>query len=426
MANPVRQSNGRWRYQPIGPDGSRLSIRWDGVSDRQAAEIAGHIDELIVARSAGVSVPPRTVHWLNDIGPRMHDTLAESGLVDARRSSTLAALFDEVIATSSNEPSTITRQKSARSRLVEFFGPDRDLASIGHEDARAWHRWMLRERRLAEATVARDVGIARQFFSEAEQRGLIEKNPFRGLSSVVRPDHERQRFITPEDIAAVLDACPSAEWRALVTLARFGGLRVPSEICGMRWADVLWDKDRFLVRSPKTRRHRDGGRRHVPLYPEVRSVLVELFDLAEPGAERVFTMDLRSGINLRKPFQAIITRAGIKPWPKLWQNLRSSRQTELAHRFPSHLVCAWMGNSERVADLHYLQVTETDFRAAAGADPACTAGAPAGAASRRRGLQGVPDPAFLTQEAASGRTEPPESGRYRTRTCDPQCVILVR
>ena len=41
----------------------------------------------------------------------------------------------------------------------------------------------------------------------------------------------------------------------------------------------------------------------------------------------------------------------------MFHNLRSTRQTELAERYPIHVVCAWMGNSRAVAQEHYLQVT---------------------------------------------------------------------
>ena len=57
----------------------------------------------------------------------------------------------------------------------------------------------------------------------------------------------------------------------------------------------------------------------------------------------------------------IIRRAGLDPWPKLWQNLRASRQTELEEQFPSHVVCQWMGNSQQVARKHYLQVTDEHY-----------------------------------------------------------------
>ena len=51
----------------------------------------------------------------------------------------------------------------------------------------------------------------------------------------------------------------------------------------------------------------------------------------------------------------------MQPWPKLFQNLRSTRETELADDFPMHVVCQWIGNSQPIAAKHYLQVTEDHF-----------------------------------------------------------------
>ena len=34
----------------------------------------------------------------------------------------------------------------------------------------------------------------------------------------------------------------------------------------------------------------------------------------------------------------IIRRAGLTPWPKPFQNLRSTRETELAETYPLHVV----------------------------------------------------------------------------------------
>jgi hypothetical protein len=60
----------------------------------------------------------------------------------------------------------------------------------------------------------------------------------------------------------------------------------------------------------------------------------------------------------------IIKRAGMKPWPKPFQNLRSTRETELMEKFPAHVVCGWIGNSEAIALKHYLQVTDDHFERA--------------------------------------------------------------
>jgi hypothetical protein len=42
-------------------------------------------------------------------------------------------------------------------------------------------------------------------------------------------------------------------------------------------------------------------------------------------------------VNLRTQFERIVKHAGLKKWPRLFHNLRSSRQTELAETFPSHV-----------------------------------------------------------------------------------------
>ncbi|HLQ44384.1 MAG TPA: hypothetical protein VK137_06635, partial [Planctomycetaceae bacterium] len=103
----------------------------------------------------------------------------------------------------------------------------------------------------------------------------------------------------------------------------------------------------------------------VPLFPELRPLLDVAFDRATEGAEFVVTRYRDGNANLRTQLLRIIRRAGLTAWPKLFQNLRSTRETELAESFPIHVVTAWMGNSQLVATKHYLQVTDDHFAKAA-------------------------------------------------------------
>ena len=50
--------------------------------------------------------------------------------------------------------------------------------------------------------------------------------------------------------------------------------------------------------------------------------------LAGCAAPKVHT-ERDSAVNLRTQFCRIIRRAGFAPWPKLWHNLRASRESEL-------------------------------------------------------------------------------------------------
>jgi hypothetical protein len=79
----------------------------------------------------------------------------------------------------------------------------------------------------------------------------------------------------------------------LVALSRYGGLRCPSEHLALTWADVDWERQRFLVRSSKT------GERWVPLFPELLPHLEAAFDRAEPGAVYVIAQHRNTNMNLR-------------------------------------------------------------------------------------------------------------------------------
>ena len=155
-------------------------------------------------------------------------------------------------------------------------------------------------------------------------------------------------------------------------MSRFGGLRCPSEHLALTWGDVDFEGGRVVVRSPKTEHYDGKETRIIPLFPELRPYLQAAYDelLADfdPKLQRlseqpVITRSRKrdSNSNLRTHLNRIITKAGVKPWPKLFQNLRSKRQTELEERFPTHVVCALMGNSPRVAAKHYLQMTDEHF-----------------------------------------------------------------
>jgi len=54
-------------------------------------------------------------------------------------------------------------------------------------------------------------------------------------------------------------------------------------------------------------------------------------------------------------------REGDPATPRLFQNLRSSREAELAELFPLPVVTGWLGNSPKVALRHYLQITDAHF-----------------------------------------------------------------
>lgn len=311
----------------------------------------------------------------------MADKLARVGLLPKRAAQESVTLGEQLARYISKrtdvKPSTAQRWRHTQRCLLAFFGTDRLLASITAGDARDWERWLktgdAREHRYAESTaddglalntVRKRVGDAKQFFEDAVQRELLTRNPFAGLKGTVGSNRSRDYFLTREDTTKIIEACPDAQWRLIVALARYGGVRTPSEMLSIRLQDVDWERERSRVESPKTEHHEGKECRVIPIFPELRPYLEAVWEDAEPGTEFLITRYRSVEQNLRTTFQKIIRRAGLKPWPKPFQNLRSSRATELANEYPAHVAAAWLGHSTVVASKHYWQVTEADYERA--------------------------------------------------------------
>lgn len=84
----------------------------------------------------------------------------------------------------------------------------------------------------------------------------------------------------------------------------------------------------------------------------------------ERAKAHVITRYRDANSNLRTQLERIIGKAKLKPWPKLFQNLRATRATELAAEFPAHVAAEWLGHSTMVAQKHYWRVTDADFEKA--------------------------------------------------------------
>ncbi len=369
MASIGTDPNGHRRVLFVAADGSRKTVRLGKVSQRTAEQAQTHVEELLSASINRHPIARQTALWLAEIGPRLHDRLARAGLVAPRAAiegTKLAGFIDSYIAGRvDTKPRTIVNLNQARKALVRHFGADKPLAAITPGDADAFRLAML-GKGLADNTVRRMCGRARQFFRAAIRLELVHRNPFDGIKCAVGANAERLYFVTQQEAAKVLDACPDAEWRLIFALSRYAGMRCPSEHRALRWGDVDWEHNRMTVRSPKTEHYVGKASRLVPIFPELRPYLLEAFEQAAPGTEYVIARCRDGSVNLRTQLERIIKRAALKPWPKLFHNLRATRETELAEDFPLHVVCSWIGNSQPIAAKHYLQVTDEHFERAIG------------------------------------------------------------
>ena len=90
----------------------------------------------------------------------------------------------------------------------------------------------------AQATVSGHIKRIKKALALAVKRGLIHSSAFSEVIAGKQTNENRKHFVSREVIGIVIDACPNADWRLLVALARFGGLRNSSETMALEWKDV--------------------------------------------------------------------------------------------------------------------------------------------------------------------------------------------
>jgi integrase len=368
MASISTDPTGRSRVVFTAADGRRKAISLGGESPRDVERIKAKVEALNAAARSGFAPDEESAAWLRKIGPRLYAKLVKVGLAKPRTAArsncpTIGDYLDAYIAARGDvSQGTRTSWGVIGARVFAFFGRDRRLEQVAAGDADRFADWLRTE--YAPATAAKTIKVARQMFRRAVRDRLIAENPFDDLKAGNERNRERAFFVTRETTQRVIDACPDAEWRLIVALARFGGLRTPSETLSLTWSDVVWGQDRFRVHSPKTR-HQGKGERLTPLFPELRRYFEEAFEQAEPGAVHVITRYRDTNANLRTQLLRILAKAGVEPWERLFQNLRASRVTELADGYPLRVVTDWCGNSPNVAHDHYLSTVEEHFQRAA-------------------------------------------------------------
>ena len=188
---------------------------------------------------------------------------------------------------------------------------------------------------------------------------LISQNPFAELKATIQANKTRFFYVDQATIDRVIETAGDTEWKLIFALARFGGLRCPSEILELKWTDIDWAEEEMIVRSDKTEHHTGQDQRIVPIFSDLLPILRDAWELLEEqGSEYVISRYRDSNANLRTHAHRIIKRAGFTPWPKTFQNLRSSLATDLVQYEALHVVAQWTGHTVETMRKFYLQVTK--------------------------------------------------------------------
>ncbi len=343
----------------IGLSGRRQRLRLGKVTHDMALEYKRRVEKLLAAKRLNQTPDQDTIHWLSGLPFDVRTKLAKlmlCSLPDDQAQNTSFGAFCETYKSRKKveiKPSSYLRLNQAIERMKLYFAPNLMMDQFTPALAKDWRTKLLKDG-LSDASIRTNIRYAKAVFKDAIERDMLTKNPFRYLaSSAVAAD--RTRYVTPEETTRLINATDDHNWKCLIGLARYAGLRVPSESHVVKWADIDWESRRLSVFGQKTNTHRV-----VPLMPE----MLELLKNASQGLSKTKLkgpiVDLTQH-NRHRQFPKIIEKAGMEPWPDLFQTLRRSCETHMSTMAPQHAVSAWIGHSEEVSRRHYLQMTDGFF-----------------------------------------------------------------
>lgn len=378
MATVSTDATGNRRVMFFGGDGKRKTLYLGKIPKRNAETVALRVELLVSAKMTGGSVDRETTLWLAGIDSKLRKKLVNHSLVEAlpedKGSPTVSDFTREFIDTvgggNKRKPGTRAQWEQVRTILTRILPADIKIHEVTKGHAKEYHEKLKVGR--ASLTVAKHVRISRQMFQWAVDFERLEVNPFAGIkapASIPKNNVE----VTRGDIEKVIKVC-DIPWKLIAVLSRFGGLRCPSEVLSLKWKHVDFEKDLMHIPEPKVEHHEHRGIRECPIFPEVLEALLEAVAVKKKDAvyvvdKPVYRAAANTGFgwrncNLRTKFLKRLKKAGVKPWARLFHSMRASRQTELEKEFPLHVVCAWLGNSIKVAQRSYLLVTQDDYKKA--------------------------------------------------------------
>ena len=390
MASLSSKSDGsREIYVVIGDNRPRIQL--GKIPKKGAERVLAKVESLLSCKTSGSSPDGEVSAWLAALpdNDKLLERLVALELVAARPKIETEAPVKQTIKTLVDNfvihkrpliaKNSLDKLEGSSARLTDFLGDDRDIATITVGDASAFESWGRKEG-ASEAHQRTLNRYAKQVASHAVDHGWIPSNPFRKLKSTALAATARH-YVTDGDTVKLLAACPSHPGKVLVGLARYAGLRVPSEVFSLTWEDVDWKTHSLSIAKNKT------AARVSPILPQLFPILRKAWE--ERVGERVLQLSIS---NIRRRFPSIITAAKLKPWEDMFQALRRSCETHLISLgHPHHVVADWLGHSVQVSKDHYLMVTSEDFaKATRHSEVSKTvekSGADSGAVSDREGAQ---------------------------------------
>lgn len=197
-----------------------------------------------------------------------------------------------------------------------------------------------------------DVGSA---FRAAVREGLLTHNSVSTLEARTGEPEVKRKPFEVEEVRALLAAVPSTEWKGVILLGAFAGLRL-GDATSLQWQDVNLAKGTITLIPSKTKRK--GRVLTVPMHPDVRAFLAKRKQRDEESGAifpTLVRMAVKGRNGLSRQFGAIMDEAGVARniTPERKTDEKSGSGSKHRHKLPErsfhslrHTFTSWLANAD--------------------------------------------------------------------------------
>lgn len=259
---------------------------------------------------------------------------------------------------------TMARYNGHVEAFLDWLGDARrgkPLESVTPQHVREWREGLQDAGRAGKTVLSyvKDVGAV---YRAAMREGLVSFNPCStAIGDVGTSDSLDRKPFSGEDVAALLKAAPTEEWRGLILVAAFTGLRL-GDAARLSWAAVDLETKRITLIPSKTKKKKREVR--IPIQPDLLVFFESVPIHSDKPDAPVFPTLAETPVNTMKglstTFVGIMAAAGVdrgKPSRVLeeGQTAGKGRVTyergfhSLRHTFTSWLRNAGVSEEDRMA-----------------------------------------------------------------------------
>lgn len=257
---------------------------------------------------------------------------------------------------------TMARYRSHREALLDWLGPKRSkrpLEALTSQEAREWREFLQDGGRTGKTVLSytKDAGA---IYRAAIREGLVAFNPFSALEAIDTSDSLERKPFTGDEVGKLLAAAPSEEWRGLILVAAFTGLRL-GDASRITWDAVDLENKLITLIPSKTKKKKREVR--IPIQPDLLAYLLAAPVSDDTPSALVFPklgkMNIGDRTGLSQTFNTIMASAGVdrgKPSRVLKEGETTKGRVtyergfhSLRHTFTTWLRSAGVSEEDRMA-----------------------------------------------------------------------------